>query len=79
MKYTYGKKNYKVKFPILLGYVIIGHKVQQAIISNKVVIKARNSFALGLRYVMLLWVTNQKHLLICGNLTPMVSIPWFRL
>jgi hypothetical protein len=54
MKYTYGKKNYKLKFPILLGYVIIGHKVQQAIISNKVVIKARNSFALGLRYVMLL-------------------------
>jgi len=70
MKYTFGKKNYKIEFPILLGYAITGHKVQQPTISNKVVIKIRNSFASCLTYVMLLWVTNKKHLLICGNLTP---------
>jgi hypothetical protein len=70
MKYTNENNFYKVKFPILLGYVITGHKVQQATISNKIVIKVRNYFASGLTYVMLLWVTNQKHLLVCGNLTP---------
>jgi ABC-type uncharacterized transport system permease subunit len=52
MKYTY--EFYKVKFPILLGYATIGHKAHQATISNKVVIKVRNSFTLGLTYVMLL-------------------------
>jgi len=36
MKYTYEKTIYN---PILLGYVITGHKVQQTIISNKIVIK----------------------------------------
>jgi hypothetical protein len=54
MKYTFGKKNYKIEFPILLGYAITGHKVQQPTISNKVVIKIRNSFASCLTYVMLL-------------------------
>jgi hypothetical protein len=51
---TYENNFYKVRFPILLDNVIIGHKAQQATISNKVVIKVRNSFALGLTYVMLL-------------------------
>ncbi len=32
MKYTYENHFYKVKFPILLGYAITGHKVQQATI-----------------------------------------------
>jgi hypothetical protein len=54
MKYTYEFIFYKVKFPILLGYATIGHKVHQATISNKGVINVRNSFALGLTYVMLL-------------------------
>jgi len=54
MKYTNENNFYKVKFPILLGYVITGHKVQQATISNKVVIKVRNYSASGLTYVMLL-------------------------
>jgi len=36
MKYTYEKTIYN---PILLGYAITGHKVQQATISNKIVIK----------------------------------------
>jgi hypothetical protein len=54
MKYTYENNNYKVKFPILLGYAIIGHKVHEATISNKVVIKVRIFFASGLTYVMLL-------------------------
>ncbi len=58
-----------------MGYVIIGQKAQQATISNKVIIKLLNSFAQGLTYVMLLWVINQKNLLICGNLTPNDLIP----
>jgi hypothetical protein len=53
-KYTYENNYYKVRFPILLCYVIIGQKVQQATISNKIVIKVRNSFPLGLTYGMLL-------------------------
>jgi hypothetical protein len=51
MKYTFGKNNYKIEFPILLGYVITDHKVQRATISNKVVIKVRNSFASCLTYM----------------------------
>jgi hypothetical protein len=54
MKYTYENNFYKVKFPILLRYAITSHKAQQGIISNKVVIKLRNSFASGLTCVMLL-------------------------
>jgi ATP-dependent DNA helicase PIF1 len=45
---------YKATFPILLGYAITSHKAEGATISNKVVIKVRNSFAQGVTYVMLL-------------------------
>ncbi len=37
--------------PIILGYVTIGHKVQGATISNKVIAKIQNAFALGFTYV----------------------------
>ncbi len=53
-----------------MGYAITSHKAQGATISNKVVKKVRNSFAQGVTYVMLSWVTNRKHLFICDNLTP---------
>jgi ATP-dependent DNA helicase PIF1 len=53
-----------------LGYAITSHKAQGATISIKVVIKVRNSFAQGLTYVMLSWVTNRKYLFIYDKLTP---------
>ncbi len=62
--------------PIRLGYVIIGHKTQGATISNKVIVKVQNAFALGFSYV----VTNNKFqtfIYICDNLTPKISIVQF--
>jgi len=44
---------YKTSFPLLLGYTIIGHKSQGAMISSKVMIHICESFAQGLVYVML--------------------------
>jgi hypothetical protein len=37
--------------PTRLGYVIVGHKTQGATISNKVIVKIENAFALGFTYV----------------------------
>jgi hypothetical protein len=36
---------YKASFLLMLGYIIIGHKSQGAIISSKVMIHIRESFA----------------------------------
>jgi hypothetical protein len=38
-KYAYENNFYKATFPIILSYVIIGHKAQRASISNKVIVK----------------------------------------
>jgi ATP-dependent exoDNAse (exonuclease V) alpha subunit len=49
---------YKTSFPLMLGYAITGHKSQGAMISSKVMIHIRESFARGLVYVMLSRVTS---------------------
>jgi hypothetical protein len=36
---------YKASFPLMLGYAIIGHKSQGAMISSKVMIHIHESFA----------------------------------
>jgi hypothetical protein len=36
---------YKTSFPLMLGYAIIGHKSQGAMISSKMMIHIRESFA----------------------------------
>ncbi len=51
-----------------MAYAIIGHKAQGATITSKVFIDVRDSFAIGLTYVMLSKVTNHANLMICGNL-----------
>jgi hypothetical protein len=71
---------YKTSFPLLLGYVIIGHKSQGAMISSKMMIHIHESFAQGLVYVMLFRVTNWKNLKIVNNLQPsdiQPMLPWF--
>jgi hypothetical protein len=59
---------YKVSFPLMLGYAFTWHKSQGAMISSKVVIHIRESFAWGLMYVMLSKVTSQIFLKIVNNL-----------
>ncbi len=64
----------------MLDYVIIGHKSQGAMISSKVMIHVRESFAQGLVYVMLSRVTSRKNLKIVNNLQPsniQPMLPWF--
>jgi len=61
---------YKATIPIIFGYAITSYKTQGVTISNKIIVKIQNAFAPSFTYVMLSWVTNQKQLLICGNLTP---------
>jgi hypothetical protein len=64
----------------MLSYVIIGHKSQGAMISSKVMIHVRESFARGLVYVMLSRVTSRKNLKIVNNLQPsdiQPILPWF--
>jgi ATP-dependent exoDNAse (exonuclease V) alpha subunit len=71
---------YKASFSLMLGYAIIGHKSQGAMISSKVMIHIRESFARGLVYVMLSKVTSQKNLKIVNNLQPsdiQPMLPWF--
>jgi ATP-dependent DNA helicase PIF1 len=50
----------KHHFFIVLAYAITGHKAQGATIKSKVNIDIKNSFALGLTYVMLSRVTNRQ-------------------
>jgi len=57
-KYDFKRHFYKTSFPLMLGYVIIGHKSQGAMISSKVMIHIHESFARGLVYVMLSRVTS---------------------
>jgi hypothetical protein len=64
----------------MLGYAIIGHKYQGAMISSKVMIHIREFFAQGLMYVMLSRVTSRKILKIVNNLQPsdiQTMLPWF--
>jgi hypothetical protein len=64
----------------MLGYAIIGHKSQGAMISSKVMIHIHESFAWGLVYIMLFRVTSQKNLKIVNNLQPLdiqLMLPWF--
>jgi len=71
---------YKASFPLMLGYAIIWHKSQDAMISSKVMIHVRESFARGLMYVMLSRITSQKNLKIVNNLQPsdiQPILPWF--
>ncbi len=55
----------------MLGYAIIGHKSQGAMISSKVMVHIHESFAQGLMYVMLSKVTSWKILKIVNNLQPL--------
>jgi ATP-dependent exoDNAse (exonuclease V) alpha subunit len=57
-KYDSKRHFYKTSFPLMLGYVITGHKSQGAMISSKVMIHIHESFARGLVYVMLSRVTS---------------------
>jgi len=52
----------------MLGYAIIGHKSQGAMISSKVIIHIHDSFAQRLMYVMLSRVISWKNLKIVNNL-----------
>ncbi len=61
-KYTYEAYFYKTSFPIVLTYVITGHKTQGATITSKVFIDLRESFVPGFRYVMLSRVINHANL-----------------
>jgi cyanophycinase-like exopeptidase len=55
----------------MLGYAIIGHKSQGAMISSKMMIHICESFAQGLVYVLLFRVTSWKNLKIVNNLQPL--------
>jgi ATP-dependent exoDNAse (exonuclease V) alpha subunit len=44
-KYDFLGHFYKTSFPLMLGYAITGHKSQGAMISSKVMIHIRESFA----------------------------------
>jgi hypothetical protein len=71
---------YKASFLLMLVYAITRHKSQGAMISSKVVIHIRESFARGLVYVMLSKVTSRKNLKIVNNLQPsdiQPMLPWF--
>ncbi len=64
----------------MLGYAIIGHKSQGAMISFKVMIHICDSFTRGLVYVMLSRVTSWKILKIVNNSQPsniQPMLPWF--
>jgi hypothetical protein len=74
-RYTYEAYYYKASFPIVHAYVIIVHKLQGATIASNVLIDIRNAFFLGLTYVMLYRVTNQRNLNIKGTLSPTNFIP----
>ncbi len=52
-KYTYETYYYKTSFPIVLTYIIIGHKAHVATITSKVLVHIKKSFAPDLTYVML--------------------------
>jgi hypothetical protein len=62
MKHIITKLNFQ------LYWHVIGHKTQGATITSKVFVDVRESFALGLTYVMLSRVINDANLMICGNL-----------
>jgi ATP-dependent exoDNAse (exonuclease V) alpha subunit len=64
-KYTSETYNYSTSFSIVLTYAITGHKAQGATIKSKVIIDIKNSFALGLTYVILSRVTKNSNLSIC--------------
>jgi hypothetical protein len=71
---------YKASYLLMLGYAITRHKSQGAMISSRVMIHIRESFARGLVYVMLFRVTSRIFLKIVNNLQlldiqPM--LPWF--
>jgi len=71
---------YKASFLLMLDYAITRHKSQGAMISSKVMIHIRESFARGLVYVMLSRVTSYKNLKIVNNLQPLdiqLMLPWF--
>ncbi len=70
-KYTYEAYYYKTSFPIVLTYVITIHKAQGAKITSKVLIHVRESFTVGLTYVMLSRLTNHANLTIRGSLKPL--------
>jgi ATP-dependent exoDNAse (exonuclease V) alpha subunit len=79
-KYDYQGHFYKASFLLMLGYAIIGHKSQGAMISSKVMICICESFAQGLVYVMLSRVTSRKKLKIVNKLQPLdiqPMLPWF--
>jgi ATP-dependent DNA helicase PIF1 len=57
-KYTYDGHYYKISFIIVVTYIMIGHKSQNATIATKVVIDIKESFTPNLIYVMLSKVTN---------------------
>jgi hypothetical protein len=64
----------------MLGYAIIGHKSQGAMISSKVMIHVCESFAKGLVYVMLSRITSWNNLKIVNNLQLsdiQPILPWF--
>jgi len=58
---------YKTLFLLMLGYAIVGHKSQGAMISSKMMIHICEYFAQGLVYVMLSRVTSWKVLKIVNN------------
>jgi hypothetical protein len=52
---------------------MIGHKSQSAIITTKILIDIKDTFATSLTYVMLSKITNQANLKIVGILHQMTS------
>lgn len=58
----------------MLAYAITSHKTQGATITSKVLVNIRESFALGLTYVMLSRITSHANLMIRGNLKPLEFI-----
>jgi hypothetical protein len=69
-RYTYEAYYYKGSFPIVLAYAMTGPKSQGITIATNMLIVIRNAFSLGLTYIMLSLVTNQKKLKIRGTLFP---------
>jgi hypothetical protein len=61
----------KVATPIVLTYVIIDHKAQGVIITFKVIVHIRKSFAPSLTDVILSRVTNHANLIIQSSLKPL--------
>jgi ascorbate-specific PTS system EIIC-type component UlaA len=62
--------SYYYKASFSSTYAMIGHKSHSAIITTKILIDVKDTFAPSLTYVILSKITNQANLKIVGTLTP---------